>query len=284
MRIGAHVPTRGGLMSAIDAAHACGAEAVQVFLSNPRGWAGPRISRGEAGEFRAAWRKSGLGPLFVHAPYLVNIASPNPGFLLKSLELARRSIAVADAVGAAGFVVHAGSGGPGEPAQALERAAATLRTIAPEGGEAALVVELTAGTAGSLAATFPETARLFDAAGDDRLRLCADTCHLFAAGYGLDRPGGVAECFEELRASGLADRLVLIHANDAKFARGSRRDRHEHIGQGRIGRDGFAAILARPELAGLAVVVETPGDLAAHRRNVEAVRELAGRAGPLASY
>ena len=275
MRIGAHVPTRGGLRSAIDAARECGAEAVQVFISNPRAWAAPNISRAEAEGFRAAWLESGLGPLFVHAPYLVNIASPNPEFLLRSVDLARRSVAAAAAVGAAGFVVHAGSGGPDEPAAALERAAATLQTVSG-GGDTAVVVELTAGTSGSVAATFPEARRLFDAVDDDRLGLCADTCHLFAAGYGLDEPEGVEACFEDLRTCGLADRLVLIHANDAKFARGSHRDRHEHIGEGNIGQAGFAAILSRPELSGLAIVVETPGDLAAHARNIALLRELAG--------
>ncbi len=274
MRIGAHVPTRGGLLSAIDAARECGAEAVQVFLSNPRSWAAPRVSEREAEEFRAAWRQSGLGPLFAHAPYLVNIASPNPEFLRKSVDLARRSAAAASAVGAAGFVVHAGSGGPDEPAAALERAVATLQAVAPE-GDAAVVVELTAGTAGSVAATFPEAARLFDAVGDERLRLCVDTCHLFATGYGLDEPAGVDECFQELRATGLAERLALVHANDAKFGRGSHRDRHQHIGEGRIGREGFAAILARPEVRDLAIVVETPGDLADHARNIAALRSLA---------
>ena len=81
MRIGAHVPARGSLLSAITAARECGAEAVQVFMSNPRAWAGPRIARAEAEQFRASWLESGLGPLFAHAPYVVNIASPNPEFV-----------------------------------------------------------------------------------------------------------------------------------------------------------------------------------------------------------
>lgn len=274
MRIGAHVPTRSGVLSAIHAARACDAQAVQVFISNPRGWAPPRLTPAEAEEFRAAWRESGLGPLFAHAPYVVNVASPNPEFLAKSIELGRRSVAACSAVGAAGFVVHAGSAGPGEPHEALERAAAALRTIAPE-GDTRVVVELTAGTAGSVAATFPEAARLFDAVGDPRLGLCADTCHLFAAGYGLDEPDGVAACFDELRTSGLADRLLLIHANDAKYGQGTHRDRHEHIGEGHIGVEGFFEILRRPEVQDLALVVETPGTLADHARNIATLRRLA---------
>ncbi len=274
MRIGAHVPARGSLLSAITAARECGAEAVQVFISNPRAWAPPRITNAEAEQFRAAWLESGLGPLFAHTPYVLNIASPNPEFVQRSIDLARRSVAAASAVGAAGFVVHAGSGGPAEPKEALERTAAALRAVAPE-GDCAVVVELTAGTAGSVASTFPEAARLFAAVGDPRLKLCADTCHLFAAGYGLDEPDGVAACFDELRATGLADRLVLIHANDAKHERGSHRDRHEHIGEGRIGVEGFYEILRRPEVRDLAFVIETPGDLAARARNIATLRRLA---------
>lgn len=274
MRIGAHVPTRGGLLSAIRAARECGADAIQVFLSNPRAWAPPRISRKEADAFRQAWGESGLGPMFVHAPYVVNLASPVPEFLERSIDVIRQAVAAASSVGANGYVVHAGSGGPGEPAESFRRTVSALRAVPAQGG-CDVVVELTAGTAGSVAATFPEAAHLFEAVGDPRLKLCADTCHLFAAGYALDEPEGVAACFEELRASGLGDRLVLIHANDAKYERGARRDRHEHIGQGGIGVEGFFEILHRPEVQELALVVETPGRLEDHARNIATLRRLA---------
>jgi deoxyribonuclease-4 len=261
-------------LSAIRAAQECGAEAAQVFISNPRAWAPPRISRKEADAFREAWGESGLGPLFVHAPYVVNLASPVPEFLERSIDVVQSSVAAASSVGANGYVVHAGSGGPGEPAEAFHRAVSALQAV-PAQGDCDVVVELTAGTAGSIAATFPEASRLFDAVGDPRLKLCADTCHLFAAGYALDEPEGVAACFEELHASGLGDRLVLIHANDAKYERASHRDRHEHIGQGGIGVEGFFEILHRPEVRDLALVVETPGSLADHTRNIATLRRLA---------
>ena len=122
MRIGAHVRTPGGLRTAIDSARVVGADAVQLFLSNPRAWAGPRPETAE--RFGAAWREAGVGPLYVHAPYLVNIASPNPEFVAKSLELCRRSVVACAIADAAGFVVHAGSGGPGERGDAVLRAAA----------------------------------------------------------------------------------------------------------------------------------------------------------------
>src|SRR5439155_19087852 len=141
--------------------------------------------------------------------------------------LTRASMAACGELGAAGLVVHAGSGGRGEPEQGRIRAASALSEVLREADGSALVVELMAGGTGAVASTFPEASRLFRAVDDgERLRLCADTCHLFVAGYGLDRPDGVRACFSELRRAGLARKLILVHANDAAFPRGSRRDRH----------------------------------------------------------
>jgi deoxyribonuclease-4 len=272
--IGAHVRTKGGILSAPDHAKQEGAEAVQLFASNPRQWRGPAYPDERAAEFRAAWKESGLGPLYFHAPYLVNIASPNPEFHRKSVDLAKASMVAAEALGAVGIVVHAGAGGPGEREDAVERAAGTLRAVA-DASEAFLIVELMAGTMGSVATTIPEAAHLFRAAGHPRMRLCLDTCHLFAGGYALDADDGVRECFAELEANDLAEKLVLVHANDAKFPRGSRRDRHENIGKGHIGRTGFRAILAEPAVQPCSVVVETPGTHEAHREDIATLRELA---------
>jgi len=274
VRVGAHLRTPGGLRTAVDVAREVGAEAVQLFLSNPRAWAGPRVDSAEA--FGAAWREGGVGPLFVHAPYLVNIASPNPEFLAKSLELCRRSVVACGAAGAEGFVVHAGAGGPGERREALARAAAVLTaTLHDTPDTTRLLVELMAGTAGAVASTLAEAAELFAEVDDDRLGLVFDTCHLFAAGYGLDEPGGVDALFDELRTAGLSDRLALIHLNDAKHPRGSRRDRHEVIGEGAIGLRGLRAFLHRSEVQGISLVVETPASGPARRAELERIRALA---------
>ena len=266
--------TKGGIFSAPELAKAEGADAVQLFASNPRQWRAPNVSDERAAEFRAAWKESGLGPLYFHAPYLVNIASPNPEFHRKSVELAKASMVAAEMLGAVGVVVHAGAGGPGERDRALERAAGCLRSVA-DASEAFLIVELMAGTMGSVATTIPEAAELFRTVDHTRMRLCVDTCHLFAGGYALDTEDGVRECFDEVRANRLARTLVLVHANDAKFERGSRRDRHENIGKGHIGREGFRAVLADPTVRRCSVVVETPGRQDAHREDIATLRELA---------
>jgi deoxyribonuclease-4 len=273
VRLGAHLGTRGGLRSAAQEARTVGAEVVQLFLSNPRAWAGPRIETAE--RFGSEWREVGVGPFYVHAPYLVNIASPNPGFHTRSLELVARSVAACEIAGAAGFVVHSGAGGTGDPAEARERAAMVLRSALRLAQETRLLVELMAGTAGAVASTLAEARALLDAVGDERLGLCLDTCHLFAAGYGLDDAEGVAACFDELHDLGLDERLALVHANDAKHPRGSHRDRHERIGEGLIGAEGFGEVLHRPEVRDLDLVLETPANLEQRTRELAMLRRLA---------
>jgi deoxyribonuclease IV len=282
VRIGAHVRTPGGILSVVASAHAIGAEAVQLFASNPRAWAPPRLAPETVEGFRAAIGEAGIGPVYLHAPYLVNIASPNAEFHRKSVDLARASMQAAAQLGAAGLVVHAGSGGPGgpgEPERGLERAARALGEIVREADGSSPIVELMAGGRGAVASTFAEAAALFRAVeGGERLLLCADTCHLFVAGYELDHADGVAACFAELRTNGLDSRLVLVHANDAAFPHGSRRDRHANIGTGFIGRRGFAAILADPSVRGCAVLCETPGDPEVRRHDLDTLKSLAKRA------
>lgn len=274
MRVGAHL--RSGLRTAIAHAREVGAEAVQLFISNPRAWSGPRLETARA--FGAEWHRAAIGPLFVHAPYLVNIASPNPEFLAKSIELCRRSVAACGVLEAEGFVVHAGAGGSGEAADALDRSATVLQAILAETpDETRLLVELMAGTAGAVASTLHEAWALFDAVDDPRLGLVLDTCHLFATGYALDQSEGVDALFEEVRALDLAGRLRLIHLNDAKFERGSKRDRHEIVGEGSIGLEGFGAIVREREVRDLSVVVETPSSGERRRRELQTIRSLATR-------
>lgn len=274
MRIGAHLRRQGreGIHGALEATIERGADCAQLFISNARAWAGPRVSDEDAAAFRAAWEASDLGPVVAHAPYLVNVASPNPEFLEKSRALAVASAQACDRLGVGVLVLHAGAGGPGEPSEALERAAETLRIAAGAAQEVHVGVELMAGTAGAVASLLPEAARLFEAAGVDGVGLVLDTCHLFAAGYALDEPDGAGALVAELAAQGLTERLVLIHANDSKFPRGERRDRHENIGDGFIGEAGWRAILAEPVLTAVPLILETPADADRHREDIAKLR------------
>lgn len=276
MNVGAHVPTRGRPSNAVDYAVAIGADALQIFVGNPRAWAPPPARPDLAAEFRERRRVSAVGAVFVHSSYLVNIASPNPGFLRRSVDLARAELAAASALGADGLVVHAGAGGRGERGASVERAVASAVAIGEAVDGPPVLLELTAGGAGTVASTIPQAAELLDAAhGHPRIGLCLDTAHLFAAGYALDREDGVRTCFGEVRTHGLADRLRLVHANDARDPRGSRRDRHADPGRGNIGVVGFRAVLADPALRDLAVLAEVPGREEDHRRVVADLRRMA---------
>ncbi len=180
MRVGAHVPTRGRPARAVDHARAAGCQAFQIFASNPRGWAPPGLSLPAAEEFAQRRAELRLGPVFVHSSYLVNIASPDEVFRRRSVDLARRELDAARTLGADGLVVHAGAGAPGERAAALHRAAASVLAIAGSDGPDVLL-ELTAGGAGTVASTIPQAAELLAAVGGHpRVGLCLDTCHLFA--------------------------------------------------------------------------------------------------------
>jgi deoxyribonuclease IV len=263
VRIGAHVSVAGGLARAVGNAVDAGCESLQVFTSNARGWAPPRVDPEGDERFRAALAGVGLGPLFVHAPYLVNFASTSPVTRERSRQVVAATLAKAAAIGAAGVVVHAGAALASGRAAGL---ATTREALLPLADGLAgrygpdLVLELTAGTRGALAARFEEMAELLAACDHHRrLTVCMDTCHAHAAGYDLSDPIGATKALDELFAT-LGDRVVLVHANDSRDPPGAGRDRHCPIGTGTIGDQGFAAILAHPGLATLPVITETTGD------------------------
>ncbi len=259
MRIGAHVSASGGLVKAIANAQRLGCESLQMFVSNPRGWARPVADPATDERFRSLVAEAGLGPVFVHAPYLVNLASASEPNRRRSCSLLVATLERGVSVGAAGVVVHAGSDmGEGRERGLARTREAVLplleRTSAPD-----LVLELTAGTRGDLAARFDQMAELLAALGDHpRVKVCFDTCHAHAAGYDLSGPETARATLDDLFAV-LGDRVALVHANDCAEPRGARRDHHAPIGAGEIGLAGFAAILAHPGIAGLPVVIETPG-------------------------
>jgi deoxyribonuclease-4 len=265
----------GGLHRAVATARAAGCEALQVFVSNPRGWAAPAADPAGDARFRAAVADAGLGPLFVHAPYLVNFASASEPTRRRSAALTATTLQRAAALGAAAVVVHAGA------ALAVGRAGGLARTreaLLPLLDGAAtgprLLLELTAGGRGALAARFDEMAELLAACDHHPgLGVCVDTCHAHAAGYDLGDPAAATAALDELFAT-LGGRVELVHANDSRDPPGAGRDRHCPIGTGTIGERGFAAVLAHPGVARLPVVTETTGDPAQIARDVACLRRL----------
>ncbi len=284
--VGSHVPTAGGLAKrALAFAAEIGAEVVQVFVGNPRGWATSPGDPGQDEGFRAGCEQAGI-PAYVHAPYLVNLGSPTELTARRSAESLAHSIARGVAIGARGVVAHTGSAVDAAHREAAMRQVReallplldAVDTLAARHGVADgayLLVEPTAGAGESLCATVADLGPYFDALErHPRLGVCLDTCHAFAAGHDLATPGGARATVDELLAVVGPDRLRLVHANDSKDPVGSRRDRHERIGHGRIGADAFRELLAHPATRGVPVVLETPGSPADYRADMALVRAL----------
>lgn len=272
--MGAHVPVAGGWSKALAYAEEIGAAAVQVFVSNPRGWAQSPGDPAKDEEFRGRCVDASI-PVFVHAPYLVNFGSPTEATLRKSVDAVAHSLARGAAIGARGVVVHAGScvAGAHRDDAMLQLREHLLPLLDSDGP--ALLIEPTAGGGQALCSTVQELGPYFEALDDhERLGVCLDTCHAFAAGHDLAAPGGMKKTLDALVRAVGRGRLQLVHANDSKDPLGSLRDRHEAIGAGRIGKDPFVELFRHPATRNVPVVVETPGDAGTHRADIDLLRSL----------
>jgi len=296
-RLGAHLPLGGGMVRAADRAAEIGASALQVFSDNPTSWRRRPELPMELPVFRDRLAAHGLAPLAIHAPYLANLAGPEPDVHERSVKVLANELRVASAYGARFVNVHVGSHRGAGVAAGIDRLADGIRqTLAlldaarapepantaatPAGVEAAaaagdavaspatggpmLVLENSAGGGFGLGVTLEELEwidRAVTAAGVDRARFgfCLDTAHAWGAGYAIDTPAGVDKLLAEFeRRLGLG-RLMMVHLNDSRSELGSRADRHEHIGAGRIGAAGLRRILVHPALDRVTYFLETPG-------------------------
>jgi deoxyribonuclease IV len=279
--LGAHVRRRQtGIEGAIEEARLRDADCVQIFVSNPRAWAGPRYGEAEAERFRSTLEASGLKLVVAHLSYIGNVAAWNPVVLRRTRELLLQTVHACDELAVALLVVHTGAGGPQSRDAALRASADSYRMAVEEAAGVRVVAELMAGTSGAVASLPSEAEELFAAVADDRLGLVLDTAHLFAAGVPIDEPEGVAALSEELRGRGLDQRLALVHANDSAFGRGEHRDRHTDIGDGLIGETGWRRLALDPLLSSVPWILETPGDAERQRHDIAYLRSLAGGSRP----
>ncbi len=274
-RIGAHVSCSDGLTSAVKKALEIGAECLQIFVGAPQNWASPKIPDDEVATFRAAMDAASLHPLFVHAPYLINLASLRPEVRGASRRALVEQLAWADRIGALGVVVHVGSGGD----DAMEKAISGLREVlSRHAGAAWLILENDAGSGHRIGRRFAEIGELIRETGrDERARVCLDTAHSLAAGYELRTPEGLAATVDEVEREVGLSRLALVHANDSKVDLGRNVDRHDNIGRGTIGLEAFRRILTYPRLRDFPFVLEVPGydGEGPDAPNVEALKSLA---------
>jgi deoxyribonuclease-4 len=277
--VGAHVPSAGGLArTALPYARRIGAQAVQIFLSNPRGWAAATGDVAQDESFAEACAAERI-PVFVHAPYLINLGSPQPVTRERSRVALRQALERGAAVGAAGVVLHAGSAvDPSARDSALVQVREALLPllIALDNAPAhlRLLIEPTPG-GGALAATVEDLGPYFAALDHHpRLGVCLDTCHVYAAGHDLAAPGGARRVLNLLVKTVGRGRLGLVHANDSRDPLGSHRDRHAAIGVGTIGIEPFAELFVHPATRGVPVIVETPGGEQQHLADVRALQRL----------
>jgi len=280
VKIGIHTSIAGKLENAIETAHQLGCDTFQIFSSSPRLWDARQLNTVEAQTFRHRRAERGLSPLVIHDNYLINLASPSALIRSRSIHAFHHELRRALALGADYLVAHPGSPLGGDRKQAIRDVAQSLReavrTLALNGLQ--ILIENTAGQGDSLGARLEELRDILDAAADLPVGVCWDTAHAFASGYDIRTPEGVeTTLWETERLIGLT-RVPVIHANDSKAPLGSRVDRHQHIGRGKIGLEAFRRLLNHPALEGKAFILETPIDRKGDdRRNVRALKKLAGQ-------
>lgn len=255
-----------------------GAEAVQVFAANPRGWATPAGNPAQDEQFRGECA-AGEIPAYVHAPYLINFGSHTEATADRSVDSLRHSLRRAREIGALGVVVHTGSATGGRSrevalAQVRERMLPLLDELT-EDDDPFLLLESTAGQGFSLCSRTWDFGPYFEALDSHpKLGICLDTCHIFAAGHDLAEPDGTHRTLDLLVETVGAGRLKLIHANDSKDVAGAHKDRHENIGTGHIGEDPFRALFTHPATEGVPLVIETPGGKEGHAADVALLKKL----------
>lgn len=279
--LGAHMSIAGGMELAFARGEALDCSAVQIFTKNASQWQAKPISAEAAALFRAAWNASTIGPVFAHDSYLINLAAPEADQWEQSKAAFLDEMHRCAALGIAALVMHPGAHlGQGEAA-GLERIATALRDIfleAPAGVR--VLLENTASQGTYLGGRFEHLAEIIEQVPTGHFGVCFDTCHAFAAGYDISTPEGYHAVMAEFDRRVGIEKIHLFHLNDSKKGLHSRVDRHEQIGQGAIGREGFAALMQDTRIAAIPKILETPkGDNDAFDRiNLALLRELAGEA------
>ncbi len=289
VRIGIHTSIVGSYLNALEAARKLGCNALQIFSASPRMWQGgsARIPDVDAQAFRARREELRLGPLVIHANYLINLASAQRMLQTRSIQAFHDEIVRAVALGADFLVVHPGSRGESKTEQAISTIVESVKQAskrAPMGG-LRILIENTAGMGSAIGARLEEVGEILAGLRNLPVGACLDTAHLFAAGYDIKSEDGLASTIGQIESTIGLENVPVFHVNDSKIDLGGRVDRHEHIGKGKIGTEAFARILRHPRfgtttpegLTGRAFVAETPiDDPGDDRRNVAALWELAG--------
>jgi deoxyribonuclease-4 len=260
MKIGAHVSTAGGPVTCFDRAEAIGAEAAQIFLTPPQQWRSSKVEPEQAEAFRERARTSSCKAVYVHGVYLINLATADPTMLLRSTSSLKSALTSCSALGIKGVIFHLGSHkGQGLDAVFAQICKATSEVLDATPDDAWFILENSAGAGGNIGSRFADLGRIIREVGSDRVKVCLDTQHSYAAGYDLASAEGLELAMTEFEQEVGFDRLVAVHANDSKVELGSGRDRHENIGEGHIGVEGFRRILHHRGFTDVPFLLEVPG-------------------------
>src|SRR5262245_24663507 len=259
MLIGAHVPAAGGPAKSVERGAEAGAQSIQIFNQSPRMWRGRDYTADEVAEFHEARKALKMGPVLIHAVYLLNCASEDKELRDKSLASLKLALRDGDALKAHAVVLHPGSAKAGEVAPAIKRAGKVIKEALAETDRCPLHLENTAGAGGTLGRSFQELADLMEAAGGGkRLGLCLDSCHLYASGFDIRKPRGLTAVMDDCLKVVGKHRLGSLHINDSKSKFASNVDRHDYLGDGELGDAGCAVFLSEPRFDGLPCLLETP--------------------------
>lgn len=277
--LGAHVSTAGGLKNAIANAERIGAECIQIFGSSPRQWRAPLPAQQVADEYLAALKDSNVKAVYLHAPYLINLASPDSELHQKSIQNLVDNLKIADALHADGVIFHLGSAGKSDRITAFKQQVKGLKAALSQtkGGKAKIVLENSSGGGGKFGATIEDIAAVINSVKSNRLGVCYDTAHGFEAGlideYSPKKIKDLLDTFDTLIG---IDKLLALHVNDSKTAFGSNHDRHENLGKGHIGLKAFQNLAKEKRLSNTAWLLEVPGfdGMGPDKKNMDIMKSL----------
>jgi deoxyribonuclease IV len=259
--LGAHMSIAGGVHTAVERGISIGCTTMQMFVKNNNQWRGKELSDEDIATYKKLLRESSIGPVVVHDTYLINLCAADKQILRKSRAALKDELDRCEVLGVEYLNFHPGSHvGAGEE-EGIKRIAESLNIIHEEtkGYRVKSVLETTAGQGTAIGYRFEQLREIIDMVAEpDRMAVCMDTCHVFAAGYDISTERGYEKTFHEFDAIIGLDRLVAFHVNDSKRELGSRVDRHDHIGKGKIGKTGFRLLMNDERFRAIPKILETP--------------------------
>ena len=275
-KIGAHVSTAGGLFTAFERAKEIGADCVQIFGASPRTWQAKLPDKEEINKFKEEEKRTGIGPAYLHASYLVNLGSPNPDLVSKSVKSLSDHLKIAELIGAIGLIFHIGSSAGMDKEKSLNQVIVGMeKVLANIPGKSFLVMENNAGGGEKIGKTIEELAFIFKKLGLKRVKVCLDTAHAYESGIIKYDTADIEIFVDKMDKEIGLNNIVAIHANDSKTLWNSHNDRHENIGEGYVGLPGFKALAKEKRLWDKTWLLEVPGfeNEGPDKKNVEILKK-----------